>query len=159
MVDPFATFEDSGTAGLTWNVVWKSQTEDLPRYLTEMQLKSFQEAFAWSCTGPCEKGWWRFVWGRSCRAPRQEILARRCSRDLCTKILVEIYLAEIHSRGPCTIFIMEILVGRSCRDPCQEILVRRSLQRPCWNLLQRTLHDLVQVLVRRSFRGPDEIFL
>mgnify|MGYP006897944215 CR=1 FL=1 len=46
MVDPFAFFEDSGTAGLTWKVVLKSQAEDLPRDLTEMQLKSFQEVFA-----------------------------------------------------------------------------------------------------------------
>ena len=46
MVDPFAFLEESGTAGLTRNVIRKFQTEDLARYFTEMQLKSFQEVFA-----------------------------------------------------------------------------------------------------------------
>ena len=111
MADPFAFdfFEDSGRASLTRNVYWKSQTEDLIRYLTETLLKSFQEVIAWSCAGPWGKSWWRSLWGRSgrrascqkilvgrsCRAPYQEILAQRCSRaigyrDLCTKIFVEI---------------------------------------------------------------------
>ena len=117
------------------------------------------KSLLWSWRSPCEKILWRSRWN-------QMKSSKKSLRDL-----VQL-LGRSFSRDPDEI-LSEVLAW-SCTGPCEEICQKpwwNPLRGPCmrslWedlvgilvNSFQRSLHDLAQVLVRRSCGNPSVILV